>query len=81
MESYYYDVFGVLVVQFTQCYIVYAVLSVTDAFMFQCYSSSSSSSGGGLAAIVCHWQFTIEASFLVLQFVYSYSSVRAVSHS
>jgi len=46
--------------------------------MFQCYSggsSSSSSSGGSscssssssLGAVVCHWQFSIETSFLVLQ--------------
>jgi len=62
MVIYCYDQFGVLVVQFTQCCIVCAMLSVTGAFMFQCYSSSSS----GLAAIVCHWQFTIEPSFLVL---------------
>jgi len=32
--TYCYDVFGVLVVQFTHYCIVYAVLSVTGAFMF-----------------------------------------------
>ena len=31
--------------------------------MFQCYSSNISSSSSGEAAIVCHWQFTIETSF------------------
>jgi hypothetical protein len=55
MEAYCYDEFGVLLVHFMQCSIVYVMLSVTAAFMFQCYTSgSSSSSGGGLAAIVCH---------------------------
>jgi len=76
METYCYDVFGVQVVQFTQCCIVYAVLSVTGAFMFQCYSGSSSS----LGAIVCHWQFTIETSFLVFQSMCRYTSFHAVSH-
>ena len=33
--------------------------------MFQCCSSNSSNSSGGLTAIVCHWQFTIETSFLL----------------
>jgi hypothetical protein len=57
METYCYNVSGVVVVHFMQCFIVGALLSMTGAFMFQCSNSS------GLAAIVCNWQFTIESSF------------------
>jgi hypothetical protein len=78
VETYCCDVFGAVVVQFVQYYID-ALLSMTDAFIFQC-SSSNSGGGGGLGAIVCHRQFTIVTRFLVLWFVRSYNTLHTESY-